>query len=69
MLDSDGPFARQVLKLPANKYTMREKEMLSDVVPVEFFNAAGINKTSATLLVMLLGCAVYIWRQKRDDDE
>ena len=60
---------RQVLKLPANKYTTREKEMLSDVVPVEFFNAAGINKTSATLLVLLLGAAIYIWRQKRDDDD
>lgn len=68
-VDLDHLSANQVLKLPANKYTTREKEMLSDVVPLEFFNAAGINKTSATLLVMLLGCAVYIWRQKRDDDE
>ena len=58
-----------MLKLPANKYTTREKEMLSNVVPAEFFHAAGINKTSAVLFALLVGCAVYIWRQKREDDD
>ena len=55
--------------MPANKYTMREKEMLSSVVPAEFFNAAGINKTSATLLALLFAAALYIYRSQRDSSE
>jgi hypothetical protein len=28
-----------VLKLPSNKYTVREREMLMSIVPSEFFEA------------------------------
>lgn len=37
-----GAAANQVLKLPASKYTVREREMLigSGILPYEFFEAA-----------------------------
>jgi LysM domain len=34
--------ANQILKLPANKYTTREKEMLLNVVPVDFFSTEAL---------------------------
>ena len=51
----------QVIKLPANKYTVREKEMLSNVVPVEFFEVAKSPWLSSVLGIGLLGALGYIW--------
>ena len=58
----------QVIKLPANKFTVREKEMLSNVVPAEFFEAAKSPWVSSVLGLGLLISLVYIWRIKSDDD-
>ncbi len=54
-------WAPQVIKLPANKYTVREKEMLSNVVPVEFFEVAKSPWLSSVLGIGLLGALGYIW--------
>ena len=50
--ESHVPAARQVIKLPAGKYTVREREMLtgSGLVPADFFTAG------SSLSKAVIGC-------------
>eukprot|EP00891_Asterochloris_glomerata_P003591 jgi/Astpho2/3591/Aster-06888 len=63
--------ARQVIKLPAGKYTVREREMLtgSGLVPADFFTA-GSSLSKAVIGFVFVGVAYsfWLWRQKRDND-
>lgn len=62
----------QMLKLPANKFTVREREMLigSGILPAEFFTAAK-NPFVIGLSVLMLVCGfVLAWQQfYKDEDE
>ena len=66
--DFHVPAARQVIKLPAGKYTVREREMLtgSGLVPADFFTAGsslskaviGCGSTFANLLCISACCTI-----------
>ncbi|KAK9795496.1 hypothetical protein WJX73_008256 [Symbiochloris irregularis] len=67
----DNLFEHQLIKLPANKFTVREREMLTGTlgVPQEFFSTAG--PWSKVLIgAVMLGAAFsfYMFRQRNDDD-
>lgn len=67
-VDLDHLSSNQIIKLPANKYTVREQEMLSTFAPSEFFSSVThMNKATALASVGLLVAAIFIWRQKNDD--
>jgi len=59
----------EVIKLPAGKYTVREREMMTGTgVPAEFFNTnTTLGKTVVGGLVFILAYSFWLWRQKQDD--
>jgi len=70
-VDLDNLDKLQVLKLPAGKYTVREREMMtgSGLVPAEFFHAS--SALSKTVLIALGFGTIYslwLWRQKQEPD-
>lgn len=73
-LNLDNLFEHQLIKLPANKFTVREREMLTGTVgvPNEFFSG-GSPVSKVLLAAVLLGAAFSFWmfrqNQRNDDDE
>lgn len=65
-LDTD-----QVLKLPAGKYTVREREMMTGSgVPAEFFHAtSALGKTVLIALGVAGIYSAFLWRQKQEPDD
>lgn len=64
----------QVLKLPANKYTVREREMLigSGILPAEFFEATKNPYVIGFSVLMAVCGFVLAWQRfykEEDDDE
>lgn len=55
--------ANQIIKLPANKYTVREREMLQGTAnaPAEFFAPGNAFSNSIILGKFLLSCAMESW--------
>lgn len=71
-IDLDHLSTDQVLKLPAGKYTVREREMMtgSGVLPTEFFHVG--SALGKTVLIALGVAAIYsafLWRQKQEPDD
>eukprot|EP00884_Botryococcus_braunii_P020490 jgi/Botrbrau1/7124/Bobra.0143s0004.1 len=64
--------ANQIIKLPANKYTVREREMLQGTAnaPAEFF-APGNAFSNSIIVVLVAGVAMSAWlfRQKAKLEE
>lgn len=61
----------QLLKLPANKFTVREREMLigSGILPPEFFRQAIGNPFALGLGALLFVCGgVLVWQRLYDED-
>ncbi|KAK9840508.1 hypothetical protein WJX74_011027 [Apatococcus lobatus] len=61
----------QVIKLPANKYTVREREMMSAIgVPSEFFKT-GNNLPKFAFGALAIGViySIWLWRSKKEDIE
>ncbi|CAD7699000.1 unnamed protein product [Ostreobium quekettii] len=60
----------QVLKLPANKYTVREREMLMGVagVPTEFFQSKGFTVSACVLVVVGVVGVITWWKERTDSD-
>lgn len=70
-VDLDKLDKLQVLKLPAGKYTVREREMMtgSGLVPQEFFHASSALSKSLVIAVALgAGYSFWLWRQKQEPD-
>lgn len=60
----------QVLKLPASKYTVREREMLMGVarVPTEFFQSKGFTVSACVLVVVGVAGVITWWKERTDGD-
>jgi hypothetical protein len=61
----------QLLKLPANKFTVREREMLigSGILPPEFFRQAMGNPFALGVGALLFVCGgVLVWQRLYDED-
>jgi len=60
----------QVLKLPASKYTVREREMLMGAagVPTEFFQSKGFTVSASVLAVVAVVGVITWWKERTGSD-
>lgn len=68
-VDLDLLEAGQLIKLPANRYTVREQEMMSSFAPHEFFSkATHMHTGTAIASAALVLSAIAVWRTTKKDD-